>query len=160
MNTAPQIAKELEELLAQGHGADSLLRHAVEGIKAASPQFDWVGVYLLTDDGSELWLHNYLGTPTEHDRIPVGRGVCGTAIVERANQNVPDVRLIENYISCSPTVRSELVVLIRSGETLFGQFDLDSETVGIFTDADEAGIQTLADLIGARMAEERGESRG
>jgi len=160
MQTAPQILTELQDLLAQGKDSDTLLRYAVSAIKASSPAFDWVGVYLLTDDGSELWLHNYEGTPTDHVRIPVGRGVCGTAIAENANQNVPDVRLIENYISCSPTVRSELVVLIRSGDTLFGQFDLDSETVGVFTDADEAGIQILADLIGARMAEERGKSHG
>src|SRR5262249_21238490 len=75
------------------------------------PHYRWVGVYWL--DGDSLILGPYVGAPTEHSRIPVGRGVCGTAVAEGKNQIVADVRVLSNYLACSLETRSEIVVLIR-----------------------------------------------
>ncbi|TFG62493.1 MAG: GAF domain-containing protein, partial [Gemmatimonadales bacterium] len=82
----------------EGANSDTLLRMAVQYIAAASNRYDWVGVYLLEDE--VLVLHDYMGEPTEHTRIAVGHGVCGTAVAENRDINVPDVRALDNYIAC------------------------------------------------------------
>lgn len=146
------LVDRLEARQGAGAGRDELLRTAVEAIEAASDRYDWVGVYLL-DDG-ELRLHNYIGEETEHTRIAVGAGVCGTAVAEDRNINVPDVRALDNYIACSVDTRSEIVVLIRDAEgTVHGQLDLDSDREAAFTDADEAELQRVADWLGGLFGE-------
>jgi GAF domain-containing protein len=111
-------------------------------------------VYLLGDN-DELWLHNYVGEPTDHAKIPVGTGVCGRAVAERRNMNVPDVSKEENYLACSPETQSELVILIRAGEDIFGQIDIDSERKGAFTEDDEIALIGIADKLAEQLAAER-----
>lgn len=111
------------------------------------PDYDWSGVYRL--EGDTLILDAYVGAETDHTRIPVGRGVCGTAVAENQNQVVDDVRELENYLACSMQTRSEIVVLIRD-ETgrILGQIDIDGHRVGAFDSSDEA----LLDRLGALLA--------
>jgi GAF domain-containing protein len=113
------------------------------------PHASWVGIYWLR--GEELELGPYVGPPTEHTRIPVGRGVCGTAIAEDRDQVVDDVRTRENYLACSATVRSEIVVLIRSHGKVVGQVDMDSEHVGAFGPGDHAAVRALCDAFGTLL---------
>jgi L-methionine (R)-S-oxide reductase len=155
MQNVTQLVKELQEMRDQGFLSDALLRHAVKKVRKASDKFDWVGVYLLNDAGDELWLHNYVGMPTEHSRIPVGSGVCGTAVAEKKNQNVPDVSVLTNYLACNPDVQSELVVLIRAGDQIFGQIDIDSDQKKAFSADDEQGIQAIADKLAEQFVAER-----
>lgn len=150
-----ELVKELQEMRDGGFLSDALLRHAVKAIHRSDSRYDWVGVYLLNEEGDELWLHNYVGSPTEHSRIPVGEGVCGIAVAEKANQNVPDVSEREEYIACDPDVESELVVLIRAGDEIFGQLDLDSQEAAAFTDEDEAAVQAVADKLAEQIMAER-----
>jgi GAF domain-containing protein len=155
MLDATQLIREIQDMRDDGHLSDALLRHAVKTIKRADPRFDWVGVYLVNAEKSELWLHNYVGSPTEHAKIPVGTGVCGTAVSEKQNQNVPDVSAVENYLACDPDVRSELVVLIRAGDEIFGQIDVDSSEKAAFKDADEEALVQVADKLAEQLAAER-----
>ncbi len=113
------------------------------------PGYNWSGIYRLEDD--TLVLDAYAGPSTEHTRIPVGRGVCGTAVAENKNQVVKDVRELDNYLACSVQTRSEIVVLIRNdaGEIL-GQIDVDGHEVGAFDASDEAMLEDLASLVAAR----------
>lgn len=150
------IVEDLAARRAGGASRDELLRRAVEAIEAADDRFDWVGVYLLEASGDpastdELVLHNYVGRPTDHVRIPVGTGVCGAAVAEGRDINVPDVEAIDNYLACSVETKSELVVLIRDPETgeIRGQIDLDSDERGAFTDRDERELRVVADWLGA-----------
>ena len=155
MIDARHIVQEIQEMREEGHLSDALLRFSVRSIHSADDRFDWVGVYLLTDDRLELWLHNYVGDSTEHARIPVGEGVCGTAVSEGENLNVPDVSAFPGYLACSPDVRSELVVLIRAGGEIYGQFDIDSRQPEAFTPDDEAALQMVADKLAEQLARER-----
>ena len=149
------VIKELQDMRDDGFLSDALLRKAVRRIKTSDDRFNWVGVYLLNSEQNELWLHNYVGTPTEHAKIPVGTGVCGTAIEQKANQNVPDVSKVSNYLSCSMDTRSELVVLIRAGDEIFGQIDIDSEDAKAFKADDEAAVQMVADKLAEQLMAER-----
>lgn len=142
------IVSRLAEQEREGADRDTLLRTAVEHIESASDRFDWVGIYLLED--GFLTLHNFVGEATEHTRIAVGHGVCGTAVAENRDINVPDVRALDNYIACSVGTRAEIVVLIRDAETgqVCGQLDLDSDQQGAFTESDEIELRRVADWLG------------
>ena len=155
MLESAELVKRLQEMREEGYLSDAIMREAVKKIAASDDRYDWVGIYLFNAEENMLWLHNYVGKPTEHAKIAVGEGVCGTAVAERANQNVPDVTKIENYLACSPETRSELVVLIRAGDEILGQIDIDSDQVGAFTEADEREVQAVADKLAEVLMAER-----
>ena len=150
-----EVVGELQGLKEEGYLSDALLRRAVRSIFGSEERFDWVGVYLLKSEEDQLWLHNYLGDPTPHAKIPVGEGVCGMAVANNENINVPDVSANQNYISCSPKVKSEMVVLIRSQGQIFGQIDIDSHQAAAFTDEDVVAMEEVAGKLAEQMAEER-----
>src|SRR5581483_8775199 len=124
-----------EAVLTSDPSDEAALRRVVEILAATHPSWGWVGVYLLV--GDTLVLGPFVGPPTEHTRIPVGRGVCGTAVAEDRNVVVEDVRHLDNYLACSVGTRSEIVVLIRDGGDVVGQFDVDSDDLAAFGPADE-----------------------
>ncbi len=138
-----------------GYLADPILRKAVKTLEAADDRFNWVGIYLMKENEDKIWLHNYVGMPTEHSLIEVGQGVCGTAVAEKANQVVQDVSEVENYLACSPKVKSEMVVLIRAGDEILGQIDIDSHQKAAFTEEDEAAVQLVADKLAEVIMHER-----
>ena len=149
------IMQRLQEMLSSGYLADAVMREAVKELKTAEPRYNFVGIYLLDQKEDMLWLHNYSGEPTDHARIPVGRGVCGTAVAEHANQNVPDVTKVENYLSCSPRTKSELVVLIEKGDEIFGQIDIDAREINAFSDQDQKAIEQIADKLADAIVKDR-----
>lgn len=150
-----ELVLALQEMRDEGHLSDALLRKAVRSIDEADDRFNWVGVYLLNEAEQELWLHNYMGPGTDHAKIPVGTGVCGRAVAERTNLNIADVSAEENYLVCSPDTRSELVILIRAGEEIFGQIDVDSDDEAAFTEEDEMALISIADKLAEQLAAER-----
>ena len=150
------VLKELQDLRDNGFLSDALLRRAVKDVAASDDRFDWVGVYLVNPEEKVIWLHNYVGKPTTHSKIPIGEGVCGTAVAEGENINVPDVSAVDHYIVCDRRTKSEMVVLIRGGDEIFGLIDVDSRTEKAFTDEDSVAIQLLADKLAEQLAQERG----
>lgn len=112
------------------------------------PGYNWCGIYRL--EGDTLVLDEFVGAPTDHTRIAVGTGVCGTAVAENRNQVVADVRELDNYLSCSVQTRSEIVVLIRQGEDVLGQIDIDGHEVGAFDASDEDFLDRLAQALAER----------
>ena len=150
-----EVVLALQEMRDEGHLSDALLRKAVRSIDEADDRFNWVGVYLLNEAEQELWLHNYMGPGTDHAKIPVGTGVCGRAVAERTNLNIADVSAEENYLVCSPDTRSELVILIRAGEEIFGQIDVGSDDEAAFTEEDEMALISIADKLAEQLAAER-----
>jgi GAF domain-containing protein len=148
------VIRDLQDMRDEGHLSDALLRKAVRSISTADDRYDWVGVYLV-GEGEELWLHNYVGEPTLHAKIPVGTGICGKAVAERRNYNIKDVSKEESYLACSPDIKSELVILIRAGDEIYGEIDLDSEELGAFTEEDEIALISIADKLAEQLAAER-----
>ncbi|MFQ3668615.1 MAG: GAF domain-containing protein [Fimbriimonadaceae bacterium] len=146
---SPHAAAEiLGRVRASGLSGAPLRKMAMECL-AELPGYDWCGVYRL--EGDELILDEYVGAPTEHTRIAVGVGVCGTAVAENANQVVADVREIDNYLACSTQTRSEVVVLIRRTDgAVLGQIDIDGHAVGAFGPEDEEFLEQLGGLLAER----------
>ncbi len=155
--TARDLIARLETLRASGAEFETLLDTAVDGVHGMNPRFHWTGIYELFPD-NVLRLGPFLGAPTDHVFIGVGSGVCGTAVAEKRDLNIPDVRQISNYLACSTETRSELVVLIRSGDAIHAQIDIDSHEVAAFDDDSVAAVQAvanwLATLYEARAATE------
>ena len=142
---ADRIIASLRGAFAREVGREELLKTAAEKIRAAGPPYTSVYLYML--QGDELVLEAHAGRDTEHTRIPVGKGVCGTAVATGKDQNVPDVRAAANYIACNTWTRSELVVLIRRGERILGQIDVDSDEPGPFTPEEESEVRRVADAL-------------
>jgi len=142
---ADKIIAALRGAFAREVGRQALLTLAAERIQAAGPPYTSVYMYML--HGDELVLEAYAGRDTDHTRIPVGKGVCGTAVATGEDQNVPDVRAISNYLACNTWTRSELVVLIRRGNTILGQIDVDSDEPDPFTEDEVAACRKVADSL-------------
>ncbi len=146
MVKADQIVADLERLQREGASVEDLLKAAVHGLHELDERFHWTGIYELFPD-NVLRLGPFIGAPTDHVFIGVGRGVCGTAVAERRNINVPDVRLVQNYLACSTETRSELVILIRKGEKIYAQVDIDSHQVAAFDEITVKRVQRIADWL-------------
>ena len=108
------------------------------------PDLNWAGFYLFKD--GELVLGPFQGKPA-CIRIPIGRGVCGTAAATRQSQVVADVHAFPGHIACDAASRSELVVPLVQGEALIGVIDLDSPLPGRFDAQDQAGIEAVAAIF-------------
>ena len=122
-----------------------LLMMAAELIRESGAPYTSVYLYML--HGDELVLEAFAGRETDHVRIPVGHGVCGTAVATGHDQNVPDVQGRENYIACNLFTRSELVVLIRRGAQVLGQIDIDSDQLDPFTPDEERAVRQVAEAL-------------
>jgi GAF domain-containing protein len=140
-----KVIAALRASFARDVGRTELLRTAAEKIRAAGAPYTSVYLYMLHDN--DLVLEAHAGRETEHTRIPVGNGVCGTAVATGEDQNVPDVRAVSNYIACNMWTRSELVVLVRRGNTILGQIDVDSDVPDPFTPDEEAAVRRIADAL-------------
>jgi GAF domain-containing protein len=142
---ADRIIPALRGAFARDEGRAALLQTAAAKMQAAGPPYTSVYLYMLRDDA--LVLEAHAGRDTEHTRIPVGQGVCGTAVATGEDQNVPDVRAVGHYIACNAWTRSELVVLIRRGATILGQIDIDSDDSAPFTPDEVAEVRKVADAL-------------
>lgn len=108
------------------------------------PALNWAGFYLMRD--GELVLGPFQGKPA-CIRIPLGKGVCGTAAATRETQVVPDVHAFPGHIACDADSRSEIVVPLIKDGVIIGVLDLDSPKPGRFDDADRAGLESAAGLL-------------
>ena len=142
---ADRVIAALRGAFARDVGRAELLSLAAEKIRAAGAPYTSVYLYML--HGDQLELEAFAGRETEHTRIAVGHGVCGTAVATGLDQNVPDVRAIDNYIACNVWTRSELVVLIRRGTAILGQIDIDSDVPDPFSPDEEAAVRKVADAL-------------
>jgi len=103
--------------------------------------YNWVGFYFANPEAKTLHLGPYVGAPTDHTVIPFGKGICGQVAVSNENFVVPDVATQDNYIACSFTVKSEIVVPLFVNGKNIGQIDIDSHVLDPFTAADEQFLE-------------------
>jgi GAF domain-containing protein len=148
-----ELERAVRRAIAQASDPAAAMEQAIVLLKERVPQYTWVGIYLL--DGNELVLGPFRGKPTQHVRIPLGRGICGAAASEKATIVVDDVNADPRYLACSVETRSEIVVpIIRDGEVL-GELDLDSDDLAAFGPADRALLESIAAALAGRMTAAR-----
>jgi len=143
-----QLITQLKQLIAAAGAQDEKLAVLCARLKDSVPYYNWVGVYRLDEQTkSDLILGPFAGVPTEHIRIPFGRGICGQTAVRQQTMIVQDVSKAQNYRSCNPLVKAEIVVPICFSGALLGVLDIDSHERAPFTDADRAFLEHVAALI-------------
>lgn len=109
--------------------------------------YNWVGFYFANERERTLHLKAFAGEPTDHTIIPFGKGICGQVAESNANFVVPDVKAQDNYIACSITVKSEIVIpLFKNGKNI-GQIDIDSHSIDPFTEKDERFLEWINEQI-------------
>lgn len=150
---ACKVIKTLERAGKASTPRRELLQLAADEVRAAGDPYTSVYLYMLGPENElELVLEAFSGRQTEHARIAVGHGVCGTAVALGKDQNVGDVSARENYIACNRFTRSELVVLIRNEQgKVLGQIDVDSDHLDPFTKDEEDAVRSIANLLGALL---------
>ena len=146
------LLAQIRARLAGAGGRDDKLQAICTQLRDTVPHYDWVGFYLVDPETPrELVLGPYAGAPTEHTRIPFGRGICGQAAATEQTFIVQDVSQETNYLSCSPEVRSQIVVPILKDGQVIGELDIDSHRLAPFSAEDraflEAICQAVADLL-------------
>ncbi len=142
----------IRSAVAAAPNPDSAMQQAVRLLKDGIPHYTWVGIYVL--EGDELVLGPFLGKPSPHTRIPLGRGICGAAATEKATIVVDDVNADPRYLACSIETRSEIVVPIMRDGDVFGEIDIDSDQPAAFGAADRALLEPVAALLADRLSED------
>jgi len=138
------LAKQLAALLAGETDPIANAANMAALIYHGLPDLNWAGLYFRR--GQELVLGPFQGKPA-CVRIPLGRGVCGTAASRAATVLVPDVHDFPGHIACDPVSRSELVVPLMEAGAVSGVLDLDSPLFARFDEIDQAGCEQLVALF-------------
>jgi L-methionine (R)-S-oxide reductase len=116
------------------------------------PGLNWAGFYRMVN--GELVLGPFQGKAA-CIRIPLGRGVCGTAAAQRCTQRIDDVHAFPGHIACDAASASEIVVPVLDGERLIGVLDLDSPHVARFDAADQRGLEALVLALAPALNRDR-----
>ena len=122
--------------------AAALLYNSLDGL-------NWAGFYLMR--GGKLILGPFQGKPACTE-IPVGKGVCGTAVAENATQRVPNVHEFPGHIACDSASNSEIVVPVHSGDSVYGVLDIDSPQLGRFSEKDKEGLEAFVRILESAAA--------
>jgi len=127
---------------------ENILKEYIDKIKSHSKKYHWVGIYLYKDGVLELFPY-YIGRPTPHTKIPIDKGICGTAFRENKTLIVNDVSKDERYLACSIWTKSEIVVPIRDENgNVLGEIDIDSDYLNAFDEGDKEFLESIAKEIG------------
>ena len=138
------LAKQLESLTGKVPYEVTNLSNAAALLWETLADINWAGFYKMVD--GQLILYPFQGKPA-CTRIPVGRGVCGTAVAEDRTQLVADVHEFPGHIACDSASNSEIVVPIHVDGEIWGVLDIDSPYLNRFTETDRAGLEAFVQVL-------------
>jgi len=142
------LLNEVKGIIESKSEREEKLKSICKLLKDNVPHYHWVGFYLVSPSNKrELLLGPFEGEPTEHVKIPFGRGICGQAAMRKETFIVQDVSKEENYLSCSEKVKSEIVVPIMKGDEIIGELDIDSHILSPFTEEDREFLEEVCKII-------------
>lgn len=139
-----QLSSQLDALLEGEHNLYANLSNTSALLNQFFDRINWVGFYLLEDE--ELVLGPFQGLPA-CVRIPLGKGVCGTAAEKREAIIVPDVNAFPGHIACDAASRSEIVVPIMKDGKVLGVLDVDSPELDRFSEDDRVGLEQVIAIL-------------
>ena len=141
------LLQKVEDFVTSGKTRSEILLNISKLLKDNVYHYDWVGFYILGETDSVLVLDSYSGKPTEHTKIPVGKGVCGQVAENNKLKIVQDVSQEGNYIACSIDVQSEIVVPILKDDKFVAEIDIDSHSPSPFTTDDEEFLTSVCQKL-------------
>lgn len=138
----------VEVILAKSAARDERLFSVCSLLRDFVPFIDWAGFYLADPEKpKELVLGPFVGKPTDHVRIQFGQGICGQAAETEQTFVVPDVSKETNYLSCSPDVKSEIVLPVMKDGKFVAELDIDSHTLAPFDDEDRKFLEKVSEFV-------------
>ena len=140
------INEQLKALLENETNLIPNLSNASALLNMALKEINWVGFYLIKND--ELLLGPFQGKPA-CIHIPIGKGVCGTAVSQGKSQVVADVHAFPGHIACDNASNSEIVIPIRVDDSIVGVLDVDSPVFNRFDETDKEGLEEFVGILAA-----------
>ncbi|MBL7066428.1 MAG: GAF domain-containing protein [Candidatus Marinimicrobia bacterium] len=137
----------MQKIILSSQTRDEKLLNICQLLKDAVLYYDWVGFYMAEQSKQELVLGPYVGAPTEHTRIPYGKGICGQAADKRDTIIVQDISGQTNYLSCSIDVRSEIVVPVFKDGRFVAELDIDSHELNQFSEKDKKYLELVCQRV-------------
>jgi L-methionine (R)-S-oxide reductase len=127
-------------------GGSNVLTNIVYFLHKNFNHYNWVGIYVIK--GDNLVLGPWCGKQaTEHTKIPIGKGICGSAASTGKTEIVDDVNVDKRYLSCFVSTKSEIVVPIKKEKKVLGEIDIDSDRKNAFSRKDKIFLENLADML-------------
>ena len=146
-----ELKTKISNLISNSSSLDTTLMDVCKLLKSSISYYDWVGFYFKNGEKEELKIGPYAGAITDHTIIHFGKGICGQVAVSNENLVVPDVNSQDNYIACSLSVKSEIVVPLFVNNINIGQIDIDSNTLDPFTQEDERFLEFVCESVASIM---------
>jgi GAF domain-containing protein len=147
------IYSQAKAIIDSDNPVESRLLDLCKLLNESLDNYDWVGFYLVDpNEDRMLYLGPYVGAPTDHTRIPFGTGICGQAAETLDTFVVPDVSKATNYLACSLTVKSEIVVPIMHNGTFLGELDIDSHVLDNFSQEHRVLLERICADLGPVLA--------
>ena len=126
--------------------SSQILEDVVDFLYKNIDHYSWIGIYLV--DGNDLILGPWMGKQaTQHTRIPIGKGICGSAAASGKTEIIPDVNTDDRYLACFISTKSEIVVPIKKDGKILGEIDIDSDIKDAFKIADKEFLERIADML-------------
>lgn len=144
-----KVFKQVEELISSN--PENLLFQICDLLKKEVYHYDWVGFYILDKEKNELVLGPFVGKPTQHTHIAIGKGICGQVAASAQTMIVQDVTQVENYISCGLEVQSEIVVPVMKDAKFVAEIDIDSHSPAPFSEEDDIFLSKVCNLLANRF---------
>ena len=142
------LAKQLDALLTGEKDRIANLSNASALLNQFLTNINWVGFYIMQED--ELVLGPFQGLPA-CVRIPIGRGVCGTAVAQKETLLIDDVHAFPGHIACDAASQSEIVIPLIINDQVIGVLDIDSPEKNRFTQEDKIGLEQFVHTLLAHI---------
>jgi len=140
--------REIKKLVEKNKTA--ALQKVVDYLYENFERYSWVGIYVVK--GNDLILGSWRGEhATEHTKIPIGAGICGSAAVSGKTELIPNVNADKRYLSCFISTKSEIVVPIKKDKNVLGEIDIDSDMLNAFSKQDAIFLEKIADMLGEHI---------
>ena len=140
-----EAEKSIDELLTSAYTTNKL-QNIVDFLYDSFEHYSWIGIYLV--ENSDLILGPWKGiSPTEHTKIPIGKGICGSAAASGHTEIISDVTKDKRYLACFLSTKSEIVVPIKKNTKVLGEIDIDSDKPNAFTQKDAEFLEHIAEKI-------------
>jgi len=141
--------REIKKMIASGKDS-TFLQKVVDYLYENFERYSWVGIYIVK--GNDLILGPWRGEhATEHTKIPIGKGICGSAAQSGKTELIPNVNKDSRYLACFVSTRSEIVVPIKKNKKIVGEIDIDSDMPNAFSKQDTFFLEKIADMLGKHI---------
>ena len=138
-----QAKKSIKKIIQENF---NVLHNVLNFLYENFDHYNWIGIYIVK--GNDLILGPWRGKQaTEHTKIPIGKGICGSAAASGKTEIIDDVNTDKRYLSCFVSTKSEIVVPIKKDGKVLGEIDIDSDKKNAFSKKDKIFLENLADIL-------------